>query len=77
MPSAIYPVSCANMNPQLRYTLTHRFRIAEIAGFDLSQSGSDPGFRHFVTKCGDPLYERRASIFFLVIDELVHEEIVA
>jgi hypothetical protein len=38
------------MNPQLRYTLTHRFRIAEIAGFDLSQSGSDPGFRHFVTK---------------------------
>jgi hypothetical protein len=60
------------MNAQLNYAFAHRFRIAEIAGFDLSQSGSDSGFRHFVTKRGDPLYERVSSIFLLVIDEFDH-----
>lgn len=72
VPAAIDSVSGADMNPQLRHTLTHRLCVAKIARFDLSQSSSDPGFCLFVAECRDPLYKRRTSVLFLVVDEFDH-----
>jgi hypothetical protein len=66
-------VARSKMNPQLRYTLTHRLAVAEITGLHLSQSCSDPGLGYAVAQRGYPLYERVSPIFFLVIDELDHE----
>jgi hypothetical protein len=60
------------MNSQFRHSLTHWLRVAEIAGFDLSQSGGNPRLRHFVPKRSHPLDEGTPSILFLVIDEFDH-----
>ena len=75
--TAIDPVSSADMNPQLHHALTHRLRVAEVPGFDLSQSGGDSGLPYFVAQCRHPLCERGAPIVFLVIDELRSRTIVA
>jgi len=50
MPAAINSVPSSYMNSQFRHSLTHWLRVAEIAGFDLSQSSSDPGFCNLVAQ---------------------------
>jgi len=70
--SAINPVPSAHVDAQFGHALAHGLGIAEIAGLDLPQSGSDPGLGYLVPQRGDPLDERRTSIVFLVLDELDH-----
>jgi hypothetical protein len=44
MPAAINSVPSSYMNSQFRHSLTHWLRVAEIAGFDLSQSAAIRAF---------------------------------
>ena len=72
VPSAVDSISGAHMDTQFCDTLTHRLRIAKVAGLDLPQSGCDPRFRDFVPKRCDPLDERRVPILIPVVNELEH-----
>ena len=76
-PSAIHSVSGSNVKSQFHYAFANGLRIAKVAGFELPQSGRDTGFRHFVSKCRDPLDERGTPIFIPVVDEFDHKAIVA
>jgi len=77
VPSAIHPVTGSHMDSQLRHALADRFRIAQIAGFDLAQPYNDPSFRFGVTKCCHPLSERISTALFVVVDDLDHDRSVA
>lgn len=76
-PPAIHTVPGSNVNSHFNYSFANGLRVAEVAGFELSQSGCDTGFRHFVSKCRHPLDERRTPVFIPVVDEFDHETIVA
>jgi hypothetical protein len=65
------------MNPQFHHTLAHRLRVAQIAGFNLPESGSDADLGHFVANAAEPFGIRFAPILVLVTDEFDHETIVA
>ena len=73
LPPAIHAVPGSNMNSQFRDALTHRFRVTEVASFNLSQSSCDPGFRHLVSNRCDPVYEGRTPVLIPVVDEFDHK----
>jgi hypothetical protein len=77
MPSEIDSVPCAHMNAQFRHALAHWLRVAQVAGFDLAESGSDANLGHFVTKAAKPFGVLFAPILVLVTDEFDHQKIVA
>jgi hypothetical protein len=70
--SAIDPVASAHVNPQLRHALAHRLLVAQIAGFNLAESGCDANLGHFVAKAAESFGIRFAAILLLVTDELDH-----
>jgi hypothetical protein len=70
---AIDPVASAYVNSQLCHALTDRLRVAQIAGFNLAESGSDANLGHFVAKTAEPFCIRFASILLLVADEFDQE----
>lgn len=73
MPPAIYPVTCANMNPQLDYTFADRLKITKVSRFNLAQPACNSRFRNFVAEVAKPLGIRFAPIFLLKTDDFDHE----
>jgi hypothetical protein len=61
------------MNAQFRYSLAHRLRVTQVAGFELAESGGDANLGHFIAKSAKPFGVRFAPILVLVTDEFDHE----
>jgi len=77
MPSAIHPISGANVNPQFRYALAHRFRVAQVAGFNLAEPGGNADLGRFVAKTAEPFGVWFTPILVLVTDKFDHGRSVA
>jgi len=73
VPPAIHSVASAHMNAQLRHALTHRLCVAQIARFNLVESGSNTDLGSLVTKAAEPIGIWFAPILALVTDEFDHK----
>lgn len=77
MPPAIYPVTCANMNPQFDYAVANRLEVAKVFKFNLAQPTCNSRFCNFVAEVAKPFGIWFVPVLLLVTDDFDHGRIVA